>query len=157
MDELSIHGIQIKKTQQVTSEPFGTPVTYQDIESRLESNLYTALSDRDDDSVQNRIDSAQIYVGAILRNFNVSFDLDNAVIRELVILNTIYEMHISHGHEEAGKEYRYRAKDIVLVTWGDYKDNDNKEVNAVQSATVVTPRPSSQSPYRKAFGINKGY
>ncbi len=153
MDELPIDDVtSVKET--VKTDAFGTPVTPLDIESRLEENLYQALSDGNDETVLDRINSAQIYVGAILRNFGVDFNLDDSIIRELVILNTIYEMHLSHGHEEAGKEYRYRAKDIILVTWGDYKDNETQTVSNVQTLTVSTPRKGS--PYRRAFDINRG-
>jgi hypothetical protein len=155
IDECGIDDIRPVVTNQDTeNSPYGTPVGAADIADRLEDNLYDQLSDGDDVTVSQRITSAQVYVGSILRNFGVTFDLDNRVIRELVILNTIYEMHMAHGHEEAGREYRTRAKDIILVTWGNYKDTDASGEVPVQTAAVARPR--KRRDYTNALDVDAG-
>lgn len=152
MEELDISGLYVHN-EPISTNAIGTPITSAEVADRLNDNLYTQLSDDDDNTTLERIKSAEIYVGSILRKFGVKFDLDVDVIREIVVLNTIYEMHIAHGHEEAGREYRSRAKDIILVTWGDFKDSENSTSAKLPTGAVVVSKPSR---YSHAFQIDQG-
>ncbi|MBQ6905260.1 MAG: hypothetical protein IJQ27_04200 [Spirochaetia bacterium] len=148
MREYSIDDIQVRNSQPVSVPVLGSPITQQEVEQRLSKNLYKQLSDNSESAVPDAINRAQIYVGAILRGFGVRFDLDNNIIREVVLLNAIYELHMTLGHAEAGKEYRDRAKDLILVTWGEYRDADRPEAGKVSGGSVFGPRPSKK--YRRA-------
>ncbi len=105
--------------------PFGTPVTAAEVEKRLSENLYRQLSDGDDGFVLDAVNRAEIYVSTILRWLSVRFDLDNGIIREIVLMQSLYELHMALGHEEAGREYRNQMKNTVIAAFGSFPDSDN--------------------------------
>jgi len=125
-------------SQSVTFAPFGTPVTVEEISDRLSPSLYEQLSDGQSTKTEAAIQRALIYVGAILRRLSVAFDLDSTVIREVVLIHAIYELHIALGHEEAGREYRLRAKDIILAAFGAFPDSDST-TPAAPTAAIAKP------------------
>ena len=150
MEELSIasqlgiegiEGISLEKTETLTSfSPFGEPVTPEEVSSRLSENLYTQLSDGSDETVVNAITRAGIYIGSVMRRFRTPFNLDNRVIREVVLIYTIYEMHMALGHEEAGREYRVKARDIIRAEWGDFPDSSSPPEKGTAAAVAKPPQ-----------------
>jgi hypothetical protein len=141
-DELSIEGIPAVTPTPPTAAfaPFGEPVTPEEVAERLSENLYRQLADGSDDSVRGAINRAEIYTGSVLRRLSVPFDLDNSVVREVVLIHAVYELHIALGHEEAGREYRIKARDIILAAWGDFPDSENAAPEKAAAAVVVPPR-----------------
>ena len=155
-DELSLDDIPVESTTSTSLfTPLGTPISVNEVEARLSRNLYSQLSEDSSTTTQQAISRAQIYVGAILRRLNIAFTLDDQCIREIVLINTIYELHIALGHEEAGREYRMKAKDIILAAYGDYPDTEDKSSTKQSTASVITPRKSSR--YRDALFIGDRY
>ena len=147
MDELSLAGIPAEKPAlAVDFSPLGEPVTPEEVAARLSENLYKQLSEESDDHVRGAISRAEIYVGAVMRRFSTAYNLDDKIIREVVLIHTIYELHIALGHEEAGREYRMKARDIILAAWGNFPDSDTPpKKNA--AASVAVP-PKRKSPWR---------
>ncbi len=109
----------------VTFAPFGSPLTPDEVSQRLSMALYEQLSEGKDEVTEAAIERAMIYVGAVLRRLSVAFDLDVSIIREVVLIHTIYELHIALGHEEAGREYRQKASDIIKAAWGEFPEGNN--------------------------------
>jgi hypothetical protein len=109
IDELPVEGAASPR-QAVSFTPFGTPVTPEEVRKRLSRNLYDQLSEKSGGRVADAVSRAEVYVGAVLKYLNVRFNLDAAVIREIVLMQTLYELHMALGHGEAGKEYRIQAK-----------------------------------------------
>jgi hypothetical protein len=142
MDELSIKDIPAEKPSSVTFSPLGEMVTPEEVAARLSENLYAQLSDGSDDTVREAITRAGIYIGAVLRRFGIPYNLDDKIIREVVLIHTIYELHIALGHEEAGKEYRIKARDIILAAWGDFPDSDSPTEKSATAAVAVPPKRS---------------
>ena len=140
MDELGIMGIPVEKPQADAFTPFGEPVTPQEVAARLSQNLYAQLSEQSDDTVRDAITRAGIYIGAVLRRLDVPYNLDDQVVREVVLIHTIYELHIALGHEEAGKEYRVKAKDIIRAAWGDFPEADSGPEKSAAAAVAVPPK-----------------
>jgi hypothetical protein len=140
MDELGIANIQAVKPASVPFAPFGEAVTPEEVAVRLSKNLYTQLADGSDDTVQEAINRAGIYISAVLRRLGVPYDLDNQIIREVVLIHTVYELHIALGHEEAGKEYRIKAKDIIRAAWGDFPEADSSPEQCAVAAVAVPKR-----------------
>jgi hypothetical protein len=141
MDELGIGDIPVEKPQATAAfSPFGEPVTPEEVAQRLSRNLYAQLADGEDDTVRDAITRAQIYVGSVLRRLHVPFMLDDKVVREVVLIHTIYELHIALGHEEAGKEYRVKAKDIIRAAWGDFPEADSAPEKGAAAAVAVPPK-----------------
>ena len=141
MDELGLEGIPEETSQTYTAfSPFGEPVTPLEVSQRLGQNLYTQLADGSDKNVVNAITRAGIYIGSVMRRFQQPFNLDNQVIREVVLIYTIYELHIALGHEEAGREYRFKARDIIRAQWGDFPDSDSPPEKGVAAAVAVPPK-----------------
>jgi len=140
MDELGIEGIPSQKPQGATFAPFGEPVTAEEVADRLSQNLYAQLADGSDDTVLAAVTRAQIYVGSVLRRLGVPFNLDDKVVREVVLIHTVYELHIALGHEEAGREYRIKARDIILAAWGSFPDSDNAPEKGTAAAVAVPPK-----------------
>ncbi|MDR1836400.1 MAG: hypothetical protein LBQ89_01960 [Treponema sp.] len=140
MDELGLEDIPAEKPEAITFAPFGEPVTPEEVASRLSKNLYAQLADGSDDTVRDAITRAQIYVGSVLRRLRVPFSLDDKTVREVVLIHTIYELHIALGHEEAGREYRMRARDIILAAWGSFPDSDTPPKKGAAAAVATPPK-----------------
>jgi hypothetical protein len=141
MDELGIAGIPVEKPQTVAAfAPLGEPVTPEEVAQRLSRNLYDQLSEKSDDTVRDAITRAGIYIGAVLRRLSVPYNLDDHVVREVVLIHTIYELHIALGHEEAGKEYRIKARDIIRAAWGDFPEADSAPDKGTAAAVAVPPK-----------------
>jgi len=141
MDELGITGIPVEKPQAAEAfAPFGEPVTPEEVAQRLSRNLYAQLADGSDDNVRDAITRAQVYAGSVLRRLGVPFNLDDKVVREVVLIHTIYELHIALGHEEAGKEYRIKARDIIRAAWGDFPEADSAPEKGAAAAVAVPPK-----------------
>jgi hypothetical protein len=141
MDELGITGIPVEKPQVAAAfAPFGEPVTPEEVAQRLSQNLYAQLADGSDDTVRDAITRAQVYVGSVLRRLRVPFNLDDKVVREVVLIHTVYELHIALGHEEAGKEYRVKAKDIIRAAWGDFPEADTAPEKGSAAAVAIPPK-----------------
>jgi len=138
MDELGVMGIPVGKPQTAAAfAPFGEPVTPEEVAGRLSRNLYAQLADGSDDTVRDAITRAQIYAGSVLRRLHIPFNLDDKVVREVVLIHTVYELHIALGHEEAGKEYRVKAKDIIRAAWGDFPEADTAPEKGAAAAVAV--------------------
>ncbi|MDR2924018.1 MAG: hypothetical protein LBU85_11845 [Treponema sp.] len=141
MDELGIADIPAEKPRAETAfAPFGEPVTPEEVACRVSQNLYAQLADGSDDTVRDAITRAQIYAGSVLRRLRVPFNLDDKVVREVVLIHTVYELHIALGHEEAGREYRIKAKDIILAAWGSFPDSDSAPEKGAAAAVAVPPK-----------------
>jgi len=137
MEELGVTGIPVEKPQTAAFAPFGEPVTPEEVAQRLSRNLYAQLADGSDDNVRGAITRAQVYAGSVLRRLHVPFDLDDKVVREVVLIHAVYELHIALGHEEAGKEYRVKAKDIIRAAWGDFPEADTAPEKGSAAAVAV--------------------
>jgi len=145
MEELGIAGLAAEKPEaEEPFRPFGEPVSPKEVAARLSHNLYKQLADGSDDTVRQAISRAGIYAGAVLRRLGVPFNLDDNIVREVVLIHTVYELHIALGHEEAGREYRVKARDIILAAWGNFPDSDTPP-KKIAAATVAVP-PKRRGP-----------
>jgi hypothetical protein len=147
VDELPIGGAASHGSPRpaATFAPFGAPVTTEEVRKRLGRNLYDQLSEKSGDTVTAAASRAEIYVGAILSHLGVAFDLDAPVIREIVLMQTVYELHMALGHEEAGREYRTQAKNTIVAAFGSFPDSDSAEPERPAVAAVaVPPRPGAR-------------
>ena len=146
MEELGIGDIPAEKPETRTIfSPFGEAVTPEEVADRLSRNLYAQLADSSDIAVQdetvgNAITRASIYIGSVMRRFRQPFNLDHKIIREVVLIYTIYELHIALGHEEAGREYRVKARDIIRAQWGDFPDADSPPEKGAAASVAVPPK-----------------
>lgn len=147
MNEFGLDGIPTQKNaqRQIPFAPFGTPVTTEEVGKRLSNNLYKQLSDGDEDFVESAIARAQVYIGTILSWLKVQFDLDNGTVREIVLMQTVYELHMALGHEEAGREYRTQMKNTVIAAYGSFPDSESNETTKNTAASVITPPPSPRN------------
>jgi hypothetical protein len=137
MDELGIAGLPAERPLTAAFYPFGEPVTPEEVAERLSRNLYDQLSEKSDDTVRDAITRASIYIGAVLRRLGVPYNLDDKIVREVVLIHTVYELHIALGHEEAGKEYRIKARDIIRAAWGDFPEADSAPEKGAAAAVAV--------------------
>jgi hypothetical protein len=146
-EELPIDGIAAPASfrQAAAFAPFGAPITTEEIRERLSPNLYDQLSEKSDDTAANAVSRAEIYIGAVLNYLGVRLDLDAPVIREIVLMHTVYELHMALGHEEAGREYRIQAKNTIVAAFGSFPDSDSAapERPAV-AAVAVPPKPRAR-------------
>jgi hypothetical protein len=141
MDELGIEGVPVEKPELAGAfAPFGEPVTPEEAAERLSKNLYAQLSEKSEEAVLEAISRACIYAGAALSRLSAPFDLDNKIVREVVLIHTVYELHTALGHEEAGKEYRVKAKDIIRAAWGDFPEAESAPERSAAAAVAVPKR-----------------
>lgn len=158
MEELSLHEIgklpATKVAQESPFAPFGTPITAQEVKDRLSESLYRTLSDDDDAVTLRAVERAQVYVGSVLSYLGKNLNLDDKVVREIVLMHTIYELHIALGHEEAGREYRIQAKNMIIAAYGSFPDSDSQQTAAESGGAVVTsPRNPRLRQLRRARGF----
>ena len=120
-------------------EVVGTPVTADDIKGRLIAHNYDQLSDGDDAAVLRSIAAAQIHAGTIMARLGKSLDLDTDTDREVTILLSIYEMYLRVGQGEAGREYRIRAKDLIIAAYGSYPEADAPQTPPLPVGALARP------------------
>lgn len=142
MEEYGIDGIPAETTRKEADfSPFGTAVTKDDVAECLSQNLYTQLSERSDKFVLDAVNRAETYIGAVLSYLHVKFDLDDRLVRQIVLMQSIYELHMALGHEEAGREYRIQAKNTIIAAYGSFPDTDNADtVPHAPAASVARPK-----------------
>jgi hypothetical protein len=153
-DELGIDDVPAQGTARPAAvfAPFGTPITVEEVQKRLSKNLYDQLSEKSEDTVANAVSRAEVYAGAILSFLKVPFNLDDTVIREIVLMQTVYELHMALGHEEAGREYRIQAKNTIVAAFGSFPDADSagSVPPRLPAAAVVKPAQRGRN-YNRAL------
>jgi len=154
MDEYDITGIESAGTQDTKFEPFGTAITVDDVASCLGENLYTQLSERSDQFVLDAVTRAQTYIGAVLSYLGQDFNLDSKIVRQVVLMQTVYELHMALGHEEAGREYRIQAKNTIIAAFGSFPDSEDKSRGTPAGCSVA--KKSVPSLYARALRIGGG-
>ena len=142
LDQSFLTGLPTTKRENIVFVPLGTPVTAEEVRARLSESLYDQLSEGKDETVMQAVSRAMIYIGAVLRRFDEEYNLDDKVVRELVLIHTIYELHIALGHEEAGREYRMKARDIILARYGSYPDADKESDTGFADGAIRVPKDS---------------
>ena len=157
MEEYGIGDIPTAATQKAADfSPFGTAVTKDDVAECLSQNLYAQLSERSDKFVLDAVSRAETYIGAVLSYLHVKFDLDDKLVRQIVLMQSIYELHMALGHEEAGREYRIQAKNTIIAAYGSFPDTDNADTPPHDpAASVVRPNRNPRMPQLwKARGLS---
>ena len=146
LSELDIENIPAEDTNNdVTFEPFGKEITVDEVSKRLSPNLYAQLSDGSDQFVLDAVERAQIYIGTVLSYLGVKLNLDDKVQREIILMQSLYELHMALGHEEAGREYRLQAKNTIISAFGSFPDSDNQAVAKTSAAVVIKPATNPRS------------
>lgn len=157
IEAINLHNAEIPQqtmpSKMVQFAPFGNPVTAGEVQNRLSASLYKQLSEDSHNTTVRAIERAQVSSGAIFHNLNVAFDLDNQIVREIVLILTVYEMHIALGHEEAGREYRIQAKNIITAAFGRYPDSEDSAPAAIPCAVVASVQkpPRNWRDYSRAL------
>lgn len=122
----------------------GSPITAAEVATRLAPALYAQLADGSDDTVVRAAERATIHIGTIAASLGKPLDLDDTVMREIVLNMTVYELHLALGHEEAGREYRIKAKDLIIAALGAFPESGSPNEGPVSVGAVKVP-------LRKAF------
>lgn len=117
----------------------GSSISAAEIRDRLSATLYEQLSDGSDETTLRASERAVIHVSAILSRLGKSLNLDDQVIREVSILFTIYEMHLSLGNEKEGREYRVKAKDLLIASFGAYPEADKPQQDKPAIGAITVP------------------
>lgn len=157
MSEYSISGLPTAPANnQVSFTPFGTAILASEVEKRLAENLYKQLSDDSETFVLDAISRAQVYIGTLLHWKKVKFNLDNQTIREIVLMQTLYELHMALGHEESGREFRNQMKNAFIAAYGSFPDSDNTQTaeQAPAAQVVVPPRNQRLHKLHQARRLN---
>ena len=142
LDQSFLTGLPTTKRENIVFAPLGSPVTADEIRTRLSESLYEQLSEGKDETVMQAVNRAMIYIGAVLRRFDQEYNLDDKIVRELVLIHAIYELHIALGHEEAGREYRMKARDIILARYGSYPDAEKESDTGPADGAIRVPKDS---------------
>lgn len=142
MNEYGIDDIPAVTPQDKDTDfsPFGRQITADEVSDRLSENLYRQLSDNSEKFVLDAVTRAEVYIGTLLSWKNTSFNLDNRTIREIVLMQTLYELHMALGHEEAGREFRTQMKNTFIAAFGSFPDSDNTTVEQAPAAAVAVPQ-----------------
>jgi hypothetical protein len=140
-EELPLDGFAPRppSRQAAAFAPFGTPIAPEEVRRRLSRNLYDQLSEKSPDTTMNAVSRAEIYIGAILGYLKVRLDLDAPVIREVVLMQTVYELHMALGHGEAGAELRKQVKNTIVAAFGAFPDGDSAASERPAAAAVAVP------------------
>lgn len=137
-DLLEQKGSAALEARNTSPSVIGTSITAAEIRERISASLYSQLSDDLDENTIRASERAAVHVSAIYSRLGKPVDLDNTITREVVILFTIYEMHLSLGNEKAGREYRIKAKDMIVASLGTYPESEKpqQEKPAIGALTV---------------------
>jgi hypothetical protein len=120
----------------VPRETKGTPIAAAEVAARLAPSLYAQLADGDESTVTRAAERATTQVSIIAARLGRVLDLNDQAMREIVLLMTIYELHMALGHEEAGREYRIRAKDLIVAAFGDYPEAGSSQEAKIPAGAV---------------------
>lgn len=119
----------------------GSALTAAEVAKRLSPSLYAQLANGSEDAVLRAAERATVHIGTISARLGRPLDLDDTVMREIVLDMTIYELHLALGHEEAGREYRIKAKDLIVAAFGDYPEvGSSQEAKTPAGAVKRAPR-----------------
>lgn len=118
----------------------GTPIDPTEVSARLSAGLYAQLSEKSDETVVRASERAVIHVGAILGKLGKALNLDDPTAREIVLLFTVWELHMALGHEEAGREYRIKGRDLIVAAYGAFPETERPESGAAVAAITVPKR-----------------
>jgi hypothetical protein len=133
----------------VPLKTLGASIQPSEVSSRLAPGLYSQLSLGDDTTVTRAAERAALQVSAVASGLGKTLNLDDAIMREIVLLMTIYELHMAVGHEAAGKEYRLRAKDLMVSAFGKFPEADDPNARpAIGAITVSSPDRATRRHHR---------
>lgn len=138
-DLLEQKGSGAVQARSVVPLVIGTPIDPVEIQNRLSVQLYDQLADGAEAAVIRAAERASIHVAAIFGRLGKVLNLDDQVSREVALLFTIYEMHLALGHEESGREYRIKAKDLIIAAFGDYPEADKPVTDKVAAGAITIP------------------
>lgn len=128
------------RNEAVAPSVVGTPVTAAEISARLIAHNYDQLTDGVQAVTERAISTAQIHAAAIMARLGRPLDLGTPVDREVVVLFAIWELYLRVGHEAAGREYRIKARDLVIATYGRYPEGEKPEGGNLPIGAVTKPR-----------------
>ncbi len=118
----------------------GTGIEISEVRDRLSSALFEQLRDGSDKTIIKAVNRALIHAQSVFAKGSVTLDLDVVLHREIVLNLTLYELHMALGHEEAGREYRLKARDLFDAT---LEVDSGSGEDAAPVAVVNVPAPSS--------------
>lgn len=133
-------GTAATRIKEVPTAVSSGTISPEEVKGRLSSGLYETLSDGSNENTIRAIERASIHVKAIINRLGKTFTIDEPVIRETVLLYTIYELHMALGHEEAGRECRIKARDLIIAAYGDYPETEKSTNGAALGAITVPAR-----------------
>ena len=130
------HPASVTEQLAIAYNVVGSSITAAEVANRLAPALYSQLADGDESSVVRAAERATIHIGTIAARLGRPLNLDDTVMREIVLDMTIYELHMKLGHEEAGREYRIKAKDLIVAAFGDYPEAGSAQEGKPPAAAV---------------------
>jgi hypothetical protein len=117
----------------------GSPITAEEVQARLSPRLYDQLSEGSPDTVVRASERAVLHVSAIYSRLGLALNIDDPVSREVTTLFTIYELHLALGNEEAGREYRLKAKDLIIAAYGEYPEAEKPATERPALGALTVP------------------
>lgn len=138
-DLLDSRGSAATRAYRTNPAVSGAPITAAEIKDRLSDRLYDQLSEGTDETVIRASERAVLHVAAIYSRLGLSLNLDDPVSREVAILFTVYELHLSLGNEEAGREYRLKAKDMIIAAYGEYPEAEKPVSDKPAIGAITVP------------------
>jgi hypothetical protein len=127
------------KNQATSTAIIGTPITASELKTKITDHTYAMLTDADDDNGSRAIESAEVQAGAIMAKFGRPLDRDNQVDRDVIILLAIWELFLRVGQAGAGREYRIKAKDLIIAAYGEFPDSQKPDTTRVVAGSVFRP------------------
>ena len=146
-DLLEPKGTAVSTPGTVPYQVKGQPIGASDIKPRMADFQYKTLSRSDDTNIIRASERACVHLGAVFARLGQALDLDNPVHREVTCLWTIYELHLALGHEEAGREWRIKAKDLIIASLGAYPESGQPQEGSPAIGAIAVPRPRRYAPY----------
>jgi hypothetical protein len=128
--------VAVTEQLSVAYTAIGSPITAAEISSRIAPSLYAQLSNGDESTVTRAAERASTQVSIVAGRLGRVLNLDDRAMREIVLLMTIYELHMALGNEEAGREYRIRAKDLIVAAFGDYPEAGSSQEAKIPAGAV---------------------
>lgn len=126
----------------------GAPVGPADLQALgLEEYTYRQVTQGVEANVTKAGERATLHIGTIFARLNQVLDLSHNVHRAIVVAWTVYELYMATGNEKAGREWRIKAKDLIVALCGAYPEAATPDDARPVVGALSVPRPRRYAPY----------
>lgn len=112
-------------------------VSVEDVKKAVTKQDYLTLTAGDDSNAARAIEKACLWVKGKVISTGHSFDDKNEVIKEAIIIRSVYELFSFVGYEARARQKSEDAKDLLASYFGNLAGAQTGEANPIAGAIRV--------------------